>query len=56
MKKRSKEKEWEKMSESEKIAYLKKLDSHPNQLKIDSKNYQFGETETTRMIFYKLNI
>ena len=36
MKKRSKEKEWEKMSESEKIAYLKKLDSHPNQLKIQT--------------------
>ena len=56
MKKRSKEKEWEKMCKSEKIAYLKKLDSHPNQLKIDSKNYQFEETETTRRIFYKLNI
>ena len=47
-------KDWEEMTKVEQLAYLKKIDSHPNQMQLEFKNYSFGDTEVTRRIFYRI--
>lgn len=49
-------KDWKKMTKVEQLAYLKKIDSHPNQMELEFENYSFGDTEITRRIFYRINI